>query len=95
MTDITDTPSAVSQGNRRLPETAKLTGEAHQPQSTTWQITGIDVSRWQREIDWQQALTQGLSFSFLKATEGTQVIDSQFERNMHETARLGIPSSAA
>ena len=87
MTDSPNTPRAFSS------ETAKLKGEAPQPQSATWQITGIDISRWQREISWQQALSQSISFAFIKATEGTQVIDSQFERNMHETARLGIPCS--
>ena len=70
---------------------------------TNFPITGIDVSRWQREINWSLALSQGISFAFFKVNEGTYaeslrdsaVIDSQFERNMSETARLGMPSSAA
>ena len=57
----------------------------------TFPITGIDVSRWQKEIDWQQALSQPISFAFIKASEGNKIFDSQFERNMQETARLGIP----
>jgi lysozyme len=77
MTDIPDNKPAVST------ETAKL--------SPTWEMVGIDFSRWQREIDWSLALSQSISFAFIKSSEGTQVIDSQFERNMQETARLGIP----
>jgi len=69
----------------------KLTITSSQPLSAEWQIVGIDVSRCQKEIDWQQALNQEISFAFIKSSEGNKIIDSQFERNMAETARLGIP----
>jgi lysozyme len=58
---------------------------------TSFPVTGVDVSRWQKSIDWQKALHQGISFAFVKASQGGNIIDSQFERNMQETARLAIP----
>jgi len=90
---------AVS-GNLWLPETAKLTSEATHVQSLTFEVNGIDVSRWQKEVNWERALSAGITFAFIKASEhnradarnGSAIIDSQFERNMQETAHLGIPT---
>jgi lysozyme len=66
---------------------------------TDYPITGIDVSRWQKEIQWENALAQGISFAFIKASDGyladsrniAALIDPQYERNMQETSKLGIP----
>jgi GH25 family lysozyme M1 (1,4-beta-N-acetylmuramidase) len=54
-------------------------------------ITGIDVSKYQVEIDWEHALRQGISFAFIRSSEGNKQTDSFFDRNMQETSRLGIP----
>lgn len=56
-----------------------------------YEVTGIDVSKWQREIDWHQALSKGISFAFIRASEGNRQVDPYFERNLAETGRLGIP----
>jgi len=58
---------------------------------TNYEVTGIDVSKWQREIDWHKALGAGISFAFIRASEGNKQVDPYFERNMAETGRLGIP----
>lgn len=55
---------------------------------------GIDVSHYQREVDWQKAKSAGVQFAFVKASEGTSLIDSQFARNWQELRRLGIPHGA-
>ncbi|MCM2325241.1 MAG: phosphodiester glycosidase family protein [Candidatus Woesearchaeota archaeon] len=36
---------------------------------------GIDVSHWESSIDWQSVASEGVKFSFNKATEGTTFID--------------------
>lgn len=54
-------------------------------------VHGVDVSRWQKDIDWAMALSQGISFAFIKATEGKSILDSQYDRNMEETGALSIP----
>ncbi|MCU4182373.1 glycoside hydrolase family 25 protein [Bosea sp. BH3] len=57
-------------------------------------IQGIDVSRWQGEIDWQRVKEAGTRFAFIKATEGGDHIDPSFRRNWAEAKRHGIPRSA-
>lgn len=42
---------------------------------------GIDVSRYQKQMDWSKAASAGVKFAFVKATEGTGIVDSEFARN--------------
>ena len=39
---------------------------------------GIDVSGYQPNVDWAKIATSGLSFAFIKATEGTTLLDRSF-----------------
>ncbi|MEZ5912554.1 MAG: GH25 family lysozyme [Paracoccaceae bacterium] len=57
-------------------------------------VHGIDVSRWQGTVDWSQARRSGVSFAFVKATEGGDVADPLFARNWRATARAGLPRGA-
>ncbi|SIQ73313.1 GH25 family lysozyme [Bosea sp. TND4EK4] len=57
-------------------------------------IQGIDVSRWQGEIDWEKVKGAGTRFAFIKATEGGDHLDPNFRRNWAEAKRHGIPRSA-
>ena len=50
---------------------------------------GVDVSVYQGVINWSVA-KQRLGFAYVKATDGSSIIDSQFTRNWAETKRLGI-----
>lgn len=55
---------------------------------------GIDVSHWQGTIDWDRMKASGVAFAFIKATQGTRIVDSQFERNWQEAGRVGIRRGA-
>jgi len=61
---------------------------------------GLDVSHHQGEIDWEdlmrvtKANNQQPSFVYLKATEGINHIDTQWERNRKECTRLSIKHGA-
>ena len=48
---------------------------------TQAQVTGIDVSNWQRQIDWLAVAGTGHAFVFAKATEGTTFTDLTFPLN--------------
>lgn len=48
---------------------------------TRAQVTGIDVSNWQRQIDWLAVAGTEYSFVFAKATEGTTFTDLTFPLN--------------
>ncbi len=54
-------------------------------------IHGIDVSKWNGDIDWQAAKKSGVAFAFIKATEGKDRIDSGFEQNWRGAAAAGLP----
>ncbi len=46
-----------------------------------YQVHGIDVSHYQRSVDWQEIANQEIDFAFVKATEGLTYKDSFFHRN--------------
>lgn len=55
---------------------------------------GIDVSAWQKDIDWAKVKAAGIDFAILRCGYGgnyTKQDDAYFERNASECERLGIP----
>ncbi|TDK38885.1 glycoside hydrolase [Rhizobium deserti] len=55
-------------------------------------VHGIDLSKWNgTAIDWPTVKKSGVSFVFLKATEGKDRIDPTFEKNWRDAAAVGIP----
>lgn len=60
----------------------------------TYPIHGIDISRWQGEIDWTAVKGAGTRFVFMKATEGGDHIDPSFLRNWEGARRAGVPRGA-
>lgn len=53
-------------------------------------VHGIDVSRFQGRIDWRAAARAGVNFAFVKATEGGDLLDAEFERNWRDAGRAGV-----
>ena len=53
-------------------------------------VHGIDISRWQGAIDWRVARKAGVSFAFIKATEGGDVADPKFELHRDGAKRAGV-----
>ncbi len=51
---------------------------------------GIDVSEWNGRIDWAKVKADGISFAILRIGYSTY-LDSEFEYNVRECERLGIP----
>jgi lysozyme len=44
-------------------------------------MSGIDVSHFQQDIDWQQVRRVGIAFAFIKATDGVSLFDPFFNQN--------------
>lgn len=61
---------------------------------TAYAVHGIDVSRWQGEIDWAAARDAGVGFAFIKATEGGDHVDPMFGANWRAARRAGVPAGA-
>ncbi len=53
-------------------------------------LTGIDVSEWQGNVDWQTVKQAGIAFAFARATYGATLIDKQFTTNWQGMRAAGI-----
>ena len=60
----------------------------------SYPIHGIDVSRYQGAIDWARARDAGVSFAFLKATEGGDRLDPKFKEFWRGAKQAGVPRGA-
>jgi lysozyme len=66
---------------------------------TNYTIHGIDVSRYQQDIDWKlvkemRVKNVAIGFAFIKATEGTNIVDEQCKDNMQAAKEAGVPRGA-
>ena len=57
-------------------------------------IQGIDVARYQENIDFRQAFASGMHFVFMKATEGRDYVDPNFRTNWVRARDAGMPRGA-
>lgn len=57
-------------------------------------VHGIDVAKWQGDIDWKTAKRGGVAFAFIKATEGGDHLDRKFAENWAAAGRAGVPRGA-
>ncbi len=53
-------------------------------------IKGIDVSRYQGQIDWKRVAASGVKFAFCKATQARSYTDPMFRPNWHGAKGAGI-----
>lgn len=63
-------------------------------ESTDYNVTGVDVSLYQGEIDWNGLAKEGFDFAFIKATEGAGYVDDNYEFNRNSADRAGLRVSA-
>lgn len=59
-------------------------------------IHGIDVSRYQQDIDWEMVKKMkvkdvAIGFVFIKATEGTSYVDGQYRQNLYNARANKVP----
>lgn len=54
-------------------------------------VHGIDISKWNGDIDWAKTKSSGVSFAFIKATEGKDRVDDKFGQNWRGAAAAGVP----
>ncbi|MDP3506389.1 MAG: glycoside hydrolase family 25 protein [Candidatus Melainabacteria bacterium] len=54
-------------------------------------LLGVDVSTYQGRIDWRKAKQAGIKFAFIKATEGSTIIDNRLVENRRNARANGIP----
>jgi lysozyme len=91
-----------------LKQAQQLREQAEQIQSTNQKLAlvvengsvaarrgeGIDVSHHNGRIDWVNLGKSGVSFAFMKATQGTALVDQTFLTNTKAAQTAGIPTGA-
>lgn len=82
------TESAVLTGGHPFPVRESSDGKDQH------EIHGIDVAKYQGDIDWAQVRASGVGFAFIKATEGTDRIDEKFQANWAGAKAAGVPRGA-
>ncbi len=95
-TETVDVPETVQE--QVLPEETVQETVSDEPEEAAVQseiddsditCTGIDVSKWQGRIDWQQVKNAGVQFAIIKAGEGLEV-ESRFYENINNAKAAGI-----
>jgi lysozyme len=64
------------------------------PGASAHPIHGIDVAKFQGEIDWAALKRAGVKFAFIKATEGADRLDDRFSQNWQAARAAGIARGA-
>jgi lysozyme len=57
-------------------------------------VQGIDISKYQGDIDWDRVREAGIRFAYLKVSEGGDHVDHRFYDNWEGAARAGMPRGA-
>jgi lysozyme len=81
----------------RLPS-APIEGDSHPHpgvnRARALPIQGVDISRYQGEVDFGRLRAAGTHFVFIKATEGIDYVDPDFTRNWRAAQAAGMPRAA-
>tara|TARA_R110002020_G_scaffold48286_12_gene137725 strand:+ start:3330 stop:4178 length:849 start_codon:yes stop_codon:yes gene_type:complete len=85
-------PSSVKKlpppGNGRYGDRKPVDFGKHHPDR--YPVHGIDVSKWQGEIDWNEVRKAGIAFVFMKATEGGDHTDDRYDIYWRGARAAGI-----
>ena len=57
-------------------------------------VQGIDISKYQGDIDWNRVRRAGISFAYMKVSEGGDYVDGRFYDNWEKSARAGVARGA-
>jgi lysozyme len=57
-------------------------------------VHGVDVSRWQGEIDWAKLRRNGANIVYIKATDGGDHLDPMFMKNWQGAGEAGLKRGA-
>lgn len=61
---------------------------------SSFPVHGIDAARFQGRMNWRQVKRQGIQFAWLKATEGGDLLDPEFNGNWRAARRAGVALGA-
>lgn len=69
-----------------------LCGVVHfnNPDSAQYPIVGVDVSSYQGTIEWDTLASHNIRFAFIKATEGSSLVDDCFAKNWADASQTDL-----
>jgi len=73
---------------------ARGTLRLNYPSLARYPVRGIDVSHHQGPIDWAAVRAAGVTFAFIKSSEGKDHVDSEFHRNWSAAREAGVSRGA-
>jgi GH25 family lysozyme M1 (1,4-beta-N-acetylmuramidase) len=53
-------------------------------------VDGIDVSKFQGDIDWQQVKASGIEYAFIRVSDGLNFPDNKFQQNWDGSKQAGV-----
>lgn len=65
-----------------------------QPKPHGYPVSGIDVSKYQGNVDWNSVAGAGVKFAWIKASEGGDRVDPMFQANWAAARAAGVPRGA-
>jgi GH25 family lysozyme M1 (1,4-beta-N-acetylmuramidase) len=77
------------EGDKSTPETSSVAAGGGDVQVRA-SVAGIDVSGWQKNVDWQHWWNQGKRFAYVKATEGTGYKSPYFAQQYNGSYNIGM-----
>jgi lysozyme len=74
--------------------TESLVEAAAIPNVSAYLVRGVDISHYQGDVDWRTVGADGLSFVYIKATEGGDGVDDKFAANWEGARTAGLARGA-
>lgn len=87
-----ETPAFAAVSPRRFRDAKPINFGKISPRKMA--VHGVDVSRWQGEIDWPKLRSQGANFAYIKATDGGDHLDPMFKKNWRAADAAGLKRGA-
>lgn len=86
--------SCALEDMNRYPQKGDAKPHPSVARATRQAVQGIDISKWQGDIDWHAVKRAGTRFAFIKATEGGDHVDERFLANWNGAKAAGVARGA-
>ena len=63
---------------------------AQPPLPTPYRPLGVDASHWNDKVAWDKVAASGVRFAYLKASQGTRIVDARYAHNLRAARKQGI-----
>lgn len=85
---------AMEEGLNRYAQKGDAKPHPAVARATRQAVQGVDISKWQGDIDWRAVKSAGTQFAFIKATEGGDHVDERFMANWNGAKAAGVKRGA-